>query len=79
MDVFTPDKDRVFFADELERWSDAEVVFSRDDDGCLRIAVGEEKAVDSYNQWFDCSIRLTKEQTKKLLLWLVRADDASTP
>lgn len=71
MEVYTPDTDRIFFEDVIERWADAEVVFSRNESGSLRVAVGAEKAVDSYNQWFDCSIRLTPEQTREFVFWLV--------
>jgi hypothetical protein len=40
------------------------------EDGSLHISVREEQAVDSYNQWFDCSIRLPPDQVAHLLTLL---------
>ena len=73
MEIWTPDKLRIFFEEETGEHpidNDAEIVISKSGDGCLRIAVGEEHAVDSYNKWFDCSIKLSQEQTEKLFQWL---------
>lgn len=41
------------------------------DDTGLRIAVADEKAVDSYNQEFECDIDLTIEQSLALRDWLL--------
>lgn len=71
MQVYTPDKQRIFFEAEQSGplSNDAECVVSTSGDGCVRIAVADDKAVDSYNYWFDCSIKLSPEQTRQLFVW----------
>jgi hypothetical protein len=51
----------IYFEDE------ATFVF---EDGKLIVSVSEEKAMDSYNEMFECSLHLTAEQTKTLAGWL---------
>jgi hypothetical protein len=36
------------------------------------VSVSQEKAMDSYNETFECSIHLTDEQAKTLLIWLAK-------
>ena len=39
----------------------------------LAVSVSEEKAVDSYNQTFECTIHLSPEQIEQLCKWLATA------
>ena len=39
-------------------------------DKILCVAVSEEKAIDSYNETFECSIHLSTVQATELFLWL---------
>lgn len=41
-------------------------------DGTLMVTVGDEKAVDSYNSYFECYFDLTAEQVATLKAWLPR-------
>lgn len=41
------------------------------DDGRVCVAVSEEKAVDSYNSTFECTMHLTHEQAIQMRDWLV--------
>jgi hypothetical protein len=36
----------------------------------IRISVAEEKAMDSYNETFECSATLSRDQAVELYLWL---------
>lgn len=46
--------------------------------GRICISVADEQAVDSYNQSFECSIHLRREQAIKLRDWLSEALDGRT-
>jgi hypothetical protein len=50
-------------------------VFARTDDGGLTVSVSEEKAVDSYNESFECTLTMKPEQVQQLRDWL----DANFP
>jgi len=45
--------------------------FAFDQRGHLLVSVSEEKAVDSYNQSFECTLTMTPEQAIQLRDWLV--------
>lgn len=49
------------------------------DDGKLFIVVAEEKAMDSYNQSFQCQLTATPEQARQLRDWLIVQFPADTP
>jgi hypothetical protein len=40
------------------------------DDGAIEISVAQEKAIDSYNDTFECRIELPLEEARKLREWL---------
>ena len=44
--------------------------FARDGDG-LVVSVAEEKAVDSYNESFECDLHMTRKQVEQLRDWLL--------
>lgn len=38
---------------------------------CVAVSVAEEKAVGSYNEWFECTVHLGPDQAKALRDWLI--------
>lgn len=44
--------------------------FTIGESGGVVVCVSEEKAVDSYNQWFECTLTMTPEQSIQLRDWL---------
>lgn len=40
--------------------------------GGLIVSVAQEQAVDSYNQSFECSLTMTREQAVQLRDWLIQ-------
>lgn len=46
--------------------SDTSVVVVCGDDGALTVSVSEERAVDGYNSYFDCSVTMPRAQAIKL-------------
>jgi hypothetical protein len=54
-----------FYWEDPSDWDNAVVVVATEDDG-LTIAVAEEKAMDSYNETFECSICLPKAEAIRL-------------
>ena len=61
--------DRIHF-EASSTWEDC-ATFVGDDDGII-VSVAEEKAVDSYNATFTCSLTMTLEQTIQLRDWLLK-------
>ena len=46
------------------------IMMRRDGDG-LVVSVAEEKAVDSYNESFECDLHMTRKQVEQLRDWLL--------
>ena len=62
---------RIHFEPELDGYGFEEgATFVSSDDGTMTVSVAEEKAVDSYNESFTCTITMTKEQAVTLRDWL---------
>jgi len=59
---------RIFF--EPSYSSEEGVVFAINEAGGVTVNVSEEKAMDSYNLSFTCTMSMTREQTIKLKEWL---------
>ena len=51
------------------------VTFALENDRTVAVSVSEERAVDSYNETFECTFRLNVQQVNALRDWL----DASFP
>jgi len=71
-DVVTFERDGGFYA-QVKSDSDNELVVAFDKDGALYISVSDEKAVDSYNQLFTCSIDLPPAAAAALVKFLTLA------
>ena len=65
------ERDNVWTIDRSSLWDGAEIVVAATRDG-VSIGVSEEKAVDSYNQTFTCTMELSHEEAEKLALFLIR-------
>lgn len=64
-----PVKDNALILEASQSFEEGATVVPLDDGG-IRISVAEEKAVDSYNQSFTCSISMTKAQAAEFYEWL---------
>ena len=64
-------RDNVWTIDRSASWDGAEIVVARTRGG-LSISVSEEKAVDSYNQTFTCTMELSGDEAEKLALFILR-------
>lgn len=65
------ERDNVWTVDRSHSWDGAEIVVASTRDG-VSISVSEEKAVDSYNQTFTCTMDLSREEAEQLALFLIR-------
>ena len=66
------ERDGVWTLDNNSSWDGAEIIIAQTVDG-ISIAVTEEKAMDSYNRDFTCSIRLSREEAESLAVFILRA------
>ena len=57
--------------DRSHAWDGAEIVVAGHADG-VSISVSEEKAVDSYNRTFTCTMSLSAEEAIKLAIFIIR-------
>lgn len=51
-------------------WGEEGATFSFDKEGCLLVSVAQEKAVDSYNASFECTLTMSPVQAAQLRDWL---------
>lgn len=63
--------ERLFIESEHDFEDGATIVVR--DGGLMTISVAQELAVGSYNQDFECTIRMSAQQARELRDWLVRA------
>ena len=64
-------RDSIFFDPQEGAGADAEgASFVKTAEGRLVVVVSEEKAVDSYNESFECCLDMTAEQAAELRDWL---------
>lgn len=59
-------KDEVIFLEENDGGWGGEAVIFANEAGGLTVAVAEEMAVDSNNEWFECKRELSKEEAERL-------------
>lgn len=71
------ERDNVWTIDRSASW-DGEIVVAATKNG-VSIAVSEEKAVDSYNQTFTCTMELSREEAEKLAVFLIRLATPPSP
>lgn len=64
-------KDRRFLRLEPSYSFEEGADFVKHDGNGMTVSVAEEKAVDSYNQSFECSLTMTDEQAIQLRDWLL--------
>ncbi len=66
------DRDNVWTMDNSASWDGAVIVVAATSAG-VSIAVSEEKAVDSYNAEFTCTIQMTPEEALALAVFIIRS------
>lgn len=70
-DVFEKHGGLIIESQETVWRSEEGAVVTPFEGGGLRISVAEEKAVDSYNDSFTCSITMSRGQAEVLARWLL--------
>jgi hypothetical protein len=69
MPAITEHNDSIVFEAQHSRMFEEGATFTLHEGGII-VSVAEEKAVDSYNQSFECSLTMSREQALQLCAWL---------